>query len=157
MIGSMEENDPNYAKITNYIDHNPAAVLSTVGEDGPHGAVVYVITASHAMLCFVTKNQTKKYANLISNPAVALTFFNEYENTTLQVSGNAFLADNSSGLKEIVMDKIAKAHVAMSEWLPPVTKLQNGEYVVIGIELKTARLGDYSGIDQSAPVFTELK
>jgi len=64
----MDETNPNYAKIMNYVERNPAAVLSTMGEDGPHGAVVYLIPASHGTLCFVTKNQTKKYANIVNQP-----------------------------------------------------------------------------------------
>ena len=153
----MDEASPNYTKIMGYVERNPAAVLSTVGEDGPHGAVVYVIPASHGTLCFVTKNQTKKYANIVNQPSISLTIFNENESTTLQASGRAFVADNSQGLKEIVMEKMTKAHATMSDWLPPVSKIQNGEYVVIGIELASARLADYSSIDVGGPVFTELK
>jgi uncharacterized pyridoxamine 5'-phosphate oxidase family protein len=154
----MDEADPNYAKIMSYIERNPAAVLSTVGEDGPHGAVIYVIPASHATLCFVTKNQTKKYANIVSQSSVGLTFFNEKESTTLQATGKAYVANDSQGLKEIMMDRVTKAHATMSNWLPPVTKLASGEYAVIGIELKTARLTDFGSIDiQGVPSVTEIK
>ena len=129
----MDETSSAYTKIMSYIDRNPAGVLSTMSEDGPHGAVVYFITASHGTLCFVTKNQTKKYANIVNQPSVGITFFNERESTTLQATGHAFVADNKQGLKEIVMDKVTKAHATMSEWLPPVTKIRDGEFAVIGI------------------------
>lgn len=152
----MDETNPNYTKIVDYIDHNPAGVLSTVGDDGPHGAVVYVITASHGTLCFVTKNQTKKFANVVSHPAVSLTFFNERESTTLQITGRAYVADDSDRLRGIVMEKITKLHAAVADWLPPVTKLANGEYAVVGIELKTARLSDFGGVDSGGPTVIEL-
>lgn len=153
----MDENNPNYVKIMEYIDRNPAAVISTVGEDGPHGAVVYVIPASHGTLCFVTKNQTKKFANLSSRPAVSLTFFNEKESTTLQANGQAYVADPNQGLKEIVLDKMTRAHATVSNWLPPVTKLDSGEYAVVGIELKSARLTDFASTDlQGKPAVTEI-
>lgn len=152
----MDETSPNYTKIMSYIDRNPAGVLSTVGEDGPHGAVVYFITASHGTLCFVTKNQTKKYANVINQPSVCMTFFNEKESTTLQATGHAFVADEKQGLKEIVMEKITKAHATTAGWLPPATKIRDGAFVVIGIELKSARLADYGSIDVSGPTFIEL-
>ncbi|HTH72602.1 MAG TPA: pyridoxamine 5'-phosphate oxidase family protein [Candidatus Pristimantibacillus sp.] len=153
----MDETDPNYTKIMDYIARNPAAVLGTVDDEGPHGAVVYVIPASHGTICFVTKSGTKKYQNLTAHPKVSLTFFNERESTTLQASGHAYVADDSNGLKDLVMDKVTKAHAMVADWLPPVTKVQSGEYAVIGIELDTARLADYGSIDINGPVFTELK
>ncbi len=155
----MEESSPDYVKITSYIERNPAAVLGTSGADGPHGAVVFVIPASHGTVCFVTKNETKKYQNIMEQPLVSLTIFNEHESTTLQATGKAYLADNSTGLKEIVMDKITKGHAMMSDWLPPVTKIEEGEYVIIGIELNHARLTDYGGAagpGMGGPTVTEI-
>ena len=152
----MDESDPGYAKIMGYVERNPAAVLSTTGSDGPHGSVIYVVPASHGTLCFVTKNKTKKYANLAEHPLVSLTIFNEKESSTLQAVGSAYTAD-SLELKEFVMDKMRKAHAMMADWLPPVTKLNGGEYVVIGIELTYARLAEYQGMGITGPTFTELK
>lgn len=152
----MDEADPSYAKIMGYIDRNPAAVLSTVGDDGPYGAVVYVVPASHSTLCFVTKNKTQKYANLTEHPVVSLTFFNEREGTTLQTKGNAYTADDP-GLKNFVLDKTSKSHAVRADWLPPVTTLDAGEYVVIGVELTYARLAEYQGLGITGPTFTELR
>lgn len=153
----MDEANPSYTKIMAYIERNPAAVLSTIGEDGPHGAVVYTIPASHGTLCFVTKNQTKKYQDIVNNGAVSLTYYNDNESTTLQVTGNAYVADDSQGLQTIVMDKMTKAHATQSSWLPPVTKITSGEYAVIGVEVKYARLSDYGTLDVGGPTITELK
>lgn len=153
----MDEADPAYGKIMTYIDRNPAAVLSTTGKDGaPHGAVVYVCTASHGTVCFVTKNLTKKYANLVDHPQVCLTFYNEKESSTLQISGKAFIADNPDMI-DYVMDKIAKVHALQSDWLPPVSKVQAGEYAVVGVELTHARLAEFQGMGiGSNSIFTEL-
>ncbi len=152
----IDEANPNYAKIMDYINRNPAAVLSTIGDDGPHGTVIYVIAASHGTLCFVTKNQTQKYANLVAHPSVCLTFFVERESSTLQIAGEAYVAGDNQGLKEIVMEKITKAHATMTDWLPPVTKIASGEYAVIGIDIKSARLTDYGSMGMGGPTITEL-
>ena len=152
----MDESNPAYTKIIDYIGRNPAAVLSTVGEEGPHGAVIYVMAASHGTLCFVTKNETRKYENIVKNPTVGLTIFNEKEMSTLQASGRAFIADNTSGLKDLVMSKMEDVHATMSDWLPPVTKLANGEFVVIGIELNRVRLSDYGGQGMASPIVTQI-
>ncbi|HSX16934.1 MAG TPA: pyridoxamine 5'-phosphate oxidase family protein [Patescibacteria group bacterium] len=154
----MEDTSPNYTKIMTYIDRNPAAVLSTVNEDGaPHGAVVYICTTSHRNVCFVTKNLTRKFGNIAKHPQVSLTFFNEKEGTTLQASGNAFVADNPEMIN-YVLDKMNKMHAMQAGWVPPVTKLDAGEYAVIGIELQDARLADYSttGIGNNEATYTEL-
>ncbi len=145
----------NYVKITQYIDHNPAAVLGTIGEDGPHGSVIYAVTATGRMVCFVTKDQSRKYKNLIAQPQVCLTFLNEKEGTTLQASGKAFVAGDP-GLKEMILDRVTKMHAMMSGWAPPVTKLADGEYVVIGMELERATLTEYQDAGIGGPIITEL-
>lgn len=156
----MDETDSNYTTIMGYIDQNPAAVLSTVDADGnPHGAVIYVITASHSTLCFVTKNDTQKYNNLTNHASISLTFFNEKERSTLQVTGQAYVA-NDDGMKDFVLEKMAKAHVLTSDWVPPVTQLLTGEYVVVGVEVSTARLTRFQtveGVGIAGPSIIELK
>lgn len=138
-----------------YIERNPAAVLSTASNKGPHGAVVYVVPASHGTLCFVTKDKTQKYTNLTQHPTVSLTFFNEKEGTTLQATGKAYVAKNTE-LKDFVLEKMRKAHAVMAEWLPPVTQQTAGEFVVIGVELTHARLTEFRGLGIGEPTFTEL-
>jgi general stress protein 26 len=152
----MDETSPNYTKIMEYIDQNPAAVLSTVDKEGtPHGAVIYVCTASHGTLCFVTKNVTKKYSNITERPSVSLTFFDERSSSTLQVQGSAYIASDSK-MVDYVLDKVKKMHAMQAEWLPPVSKIQDGDYAVVGIEIQHARLAEYQGIGISGATFTEL-
>lgn len=153
----MDENNANYAKVMAYIDRNPAAVLSTTGDDGsPYGSVVYVCTSSHGTLCFVTRTSTKKYKNLVDRPQVSLTFFNEKESSTLQATGRAFIADNPK-LIDYVFDKIAKIHAMQADWLPPVSKLSTGDYSIIGVELTGARLAEFGGVGiGSNDIFTQL-
>ena len=152
----MDETNPSYAKIMEYIDHNPAAVLGTVDEDGvPHGAVIYVCTASHGTVCFVTKNVTKKYANIADRPSVSLTFFDERQSSTLQVQGRAFIAQDAQ-MVDYVLDRVKKIHALQAEWLPPVSKIQDGEYAVVGIEVQHARLAEYQGTGIGGASFTEL-
>jgi general stress protein 26 len=153
----MDETDPAYTKIMDYIERHSAAVLSTTNDDGtPHGAVVYVCTASHRTVCFVTKHRTQKYNNIDQRPIVGLTFFNEKEGSTLQATGSATITDDHQMI-DYVMDKIAKSHVIQAGWQAPVTKLKGGDYLVVGVELTTARLTEYQGAGISnEPTVTEL-
>ena len=133
------------------------AVIGTIGVDGKmHGAVVYVFTASHSTICFVTKDSTQKYVNITKNPLVTLTIFNEKETSTLQASGRAFVADDPKMI-DYVMDKITKSHITRSNWFPPITKLRDGSEAIIGIELTKARLAEYEGFGiGSDDMFTEV-
>lgn len=141
----MNEGGLEYAKIMDYIERNPAAVLSTTNGDGsPHGSVVYVVGMSHHTVCLVTKIGTQKYANIVSRPAVALTFFNEHDSSTLQASGQAYLAD-SPQMVDYVLDKVTKLHAMQAGWTPPVTHVPGEKYAVIGIELEHGRLSEFQG------------
>ncbi|MET0779783.1 MAG: pyridoxamine 5'-phosphate oxidase family protein [Candidatus Saccharimonadales bacterium] len=153
----MDETDPNYSKIMAYIDRNPAAVLSTINDDGtPYGAVVYVCSASHRTVCFVTKRRTQKYKDIDQRPIVSLTFFNEKEGSTLQTTGAATIT-NDHQMIDYVMDKIAKSHVMQAGWQAPVTKLEGSDYLVVGVKLDTVRLTEFQGAGiSSEPTITEL-
>jgi len=153
----MDEASPNYSKIMEYIDNNPAAVLGSVNADGtPHTAVVYVCTASHQTVCFVTKKLTQKYKNILVHPLVSISIFNERDSSTLQATGRAYAVDDPR-MKQYVTDRITKIHALQAEWLPPIDKLEAGEYSMIGVELTSARLAQYRGLGNSSEdIFTEL-
>ncbi len=144
-------------KFMNYVDHNPMAVLGTINDDGtPHGAIVYVCSLSNRSICFVTKNGTQKYDNLIKRPVVSLTIGNDKDSSTLQATGKAFIIEDAK-LLDGAMKKINEIHAIMAEWLPPLAKLRAGNYAIVGIELLHARLGEFKGLDiGSQEIFTEI-
>jgi general stress protein 26 len=155
----MDESSNEYDKVMSYIDAHPVAVLSTINSDGtPHSAVVYVVTASHHTICFITRNLTRKYQNLYERSEVSIAIYDERDSSTLQATGKAFVANNDNML-EYVLDKISKIHAERADWQPPIKKLrESGDYVVIGIELSTARLAEYQGLDaEGSDFFTEYK
>ena len=139
-------NIETYSNIQEYIDQNPVATLGTISPDNsPHGAVIYVCADSHHPLAyFITKQATRKYKNLIERHQVSLTIVNPSENSTLQANGRAFEVQDPAVI-DMVMKKLARGHVAATEWLPPIAKLRAGAYVIIGIELAHARLAQFKG------------
>lgn len=136
-----------YGKIKTYVNHNPVAILGTIGSDGfPHGAVIYIYADdTQPVVYFTTKQATKKYQNLTDHSHVSLTVVNSSENSTLQASGHSFEVQDSATI-DMVMKKIAHNHPATKEWLPPIAKLHAGAYVVVGIELVHARLSQFQGM-----------
>jgi len=145
--------------ITSYIDRNPIATLGTINADGtPHGAIVYVCTDGHEKrtIYFLTKTETTKFRNLTSDNHVSVTITNPDENSTLQANGTTFEVE-SPRLLEAIMVKLIKQHVHAKDWLPPLTKVRGGAYIMIGVTLKEARLALFD--DKSigdAHLFTQL-
>lgn len=146
-----------YSRIMGYIDKNPLATLSTINDNGtPHGALVYICALSDQTVCFVTKNLTQKYINMIERPDVSLTIGNDRDSSTLQINGKAVVVSNPA-LMETVLDKISAVHARMAEWLPPIAKLRAGNYAIIAVRIEHARLGEFRGLDiGSNQLFTEL-
>jgi len=155
----MDESGSDYQKIMRYVDDNPVAVIGTTNDDGsPHAAAVYVCTASHHSICFITRNLTKQYQNMYARPQVSVTIYNERDSSTLQATGTAFVV-NDPHIMDYVTDKVNSIHAIHAEWISPIAKLRNsGDLVVIGIEFDYARLAEYHGLDVNAEEsFTEIR
>lgn len=147
-----------YAQIADYINRNPIAILGTVGKDGlPKGAAVYVYADREKhVVYFLTKNKTQKYINLQANEDVSLTIVNPQENSTLQASGKAFTAHDSQAL-DAVTKQMVRVNPSSSKWIPPVSRLEAGQYVIVGITLQHARLAEFADMELiSTEIFTEV-
>lgn len=144
----MEDTGSNYQTIADYIEARPAAVISTINADGtPQSSVVYVFPISHHTICFVTRNLTQKYQNIFDRPDVSVTIYDKHDLSTLQASGTAFVA-NDEHMLNYTLDKIDKLFEIRGDSISPIGKMQSsGDYVLIGVELKKARLTSYQGID----------
>ena len=155
----MNNKDTDRAYILSYIDLNPVATLGTVNDDGtPHGSVVYVCTDDHrSVVYFLTKTETQKYKNLSARPIVSLTIANPDENSTVQASGMAAEIQDPQ-IIDTVMNKLTRLHVSAVDWLPPVSKLRAGPYVLVGITLRRARLAEYRGMSiGDERIFTQIE
>lgn len=154
----MKENSENQSIIMSYIDINPVATLGTISTEGtPYGAIVYVCTDNRRpIVYFITKNETKKYKDLMANNKVSLTIAHPAENSTLQATGTAQEVLDPVTLDE-VMKKLTKLHVTAYEWLPPVAKIRAGAYALISVTLEWARLAQFEGMNVGDErIFTQL-
>ena len=147
----------SYFRVMNYIEQNPMATLGTVNDDGtPHGAIIYLCGLSKQTVCFITKNLTQKYVNLIERPTVSLTIGNDKDSSTLQMTGQAYRI-NDPQVMDVAMQKIHAVHAIMAEWLPPIAKLRVGNYAIIGVKITKARLGEFKGLGiGSQNIYTEV-
>lgn len=148
----------NYSKIAKYIDNNPIGTLGTINLNGsPHGAVVYFCADDNRhFVYFLTKTETQKYKNISADDKVSLTIANSGENSTLQAVGRAMTVRDSQAI-DMVFQKITRAHASGTEWLPPISKLRAGAYVIVGIEILHARLAQFKGMSiGDEHIFTQV-
>jgi hypothetical protein len=73
---------------------------------------------------------------------VGLTFFSERDNSTLQISALAQVVEDQK-LADYILDSMQKKHAMQGAWAAPVTKVDAGSMVVIGLSIKLARLTEY--------------
>lgn len=154
----MNSTDDQYEKIVSYIDSNPLATLGTIDDAGwPHGAVVYIFAdRDQQKVYFLTKNETKKFKNLAAHDRVSLTIANQAQNSTLQATGRASIT-RDPGVLDMVVKKMARVNSISSEWVPPVSRLDAGQYAVVQVELEHTRLAEFNaGPPGEEHMFTEI-
>ncbi len=131
-----------------FLKEHDVAVLSTVDKEGNvSGAVVYYIVDQLNQIYIVTKSETKKATNILSNSKVALTIYDAAAAETLSIRGRAdFEQDEeiiSYVFNQIVQPKIYKG----VKTLPPVTHLKKGVFTVIRIVPRSGKYIDYKQPD----------
>jgi general stress protein 26 len=148
-------------KVMRYIDEHPVVVLSTLDDyNRPYGAVVYAVSGDHQTkmhLYFITKSDTAKFHNIQARPAVSITNYDEADVSTLQAQGHAEV-EHDPRVIDMVMKQLTRTHAHAAEWLPPIAKLRAGPYVLVGITVSYARIGEFKGKPiGSEDIFTETK
>lgn len=144
-------------KVLKYIHEHPEAVISTVNPDHtPHGAVVYVYATDLKRLYFLTKTGTQKFINLKDHSPVSVTIFDPRENSTLQIGGKSYIETDPHVISS-TMQKLMEVHVHASHWIPPIARVEAGDFVLVGIIPTNMRLAEY-GTDRTlnTKIYTEV-
>jgi general stress protein 26 len=120
-------------------------VLSTVGANNePHASVVHYINDKDENYYILTKTNTTKVKNIEQNNMVALTIHHTGSLRSLLIKGPA-IKEQDSSIHDIVYNQIsAPKNYIEGEKLPPITKIENGEYVVYKIVPSSSQLQDFS-------------
>ncbi len=147
-------------KVMRYIDEHPVVILGTIDDyNRPHGTVIYAVSGDHQTkmhVYFLTKSDTAKFHNLIARPAVSITAYDEHQVSTLQAQGHAAV-EKDPRVIDMVMKQLTRTHAHAEEWLPPIAKLRAGNYMLVGITVSHARLGEFGGKRIGDDIFTEVK
>ena len=148
-------------KVMRYIDEHPVVVLGTIDDyHRPHGSVVYAVSGdpeTKMHVYFLTKEDTVKFHNIKTRPAVSITGFDEDNIDCLQAQGHAEV-ERDPRVIDMVMKHLTRAHHHTEEWLPPIAKLRAGNYVIVGVTISHARIGEFKGATPgSHDIFTDAK
>lgn len=128
----------------NFLLANPIGVLSSVTPDNnPHGTVVYFCVDKDFVCSFITKSGTKKNDNIKHNNHVMLTVFDPKTQTTVQILGFAQEIRDSRRVNAIA-GSIVNTSIKTARNLPPLSKLDAGQFVGYEIVPVEARMATYA-------------
>lgn len=114
-------------KAFKFITKNRAAALATTNGVGlPHVAIVYCFAEKDLSLYFSTRVEGRKYMNLMGRPIVSMTFSNETEMQSIQLSGVAKRIESLELEQKILFDLITLRYGEPNWPVPPVKLFENG-------------------------------
>jgi general stress protein 26 len=115
-----------------FLESHDVAVLSTQNKwGGLFGAPVYYIVQPKEKVYILTRSETAKAKNILSNPGVALTVFDADPARTLQIQGLAKIETDQTTKTEVFNELTKKRPYTNGLQYPPVTHLNKGSYMVI--------------------------
>ena len=130
-----------------FILRNRAAAFATVDGTGtPHVATVYCTVHEDLTLYFSTRVEARKFHNLTCNPTAAMTFYNEQQMTTIQMTGRAERVENLEVEAEILRDLLIFRLEDPSLPLPPVRLFEAGatnELAIIKVSPLEMTIADF--------------
>lgn len=134
-----------------FLTRHKIAVLSTATDKHDvWGAAIYYAVDESLSFYFLTKKGTKKYHQILKNPHGAVTVADDAEQTTVQASGS--IKEVSTGEeRDQAYRKLALVHPAGDfSWKPPVTKMDDGETVLLKLTSQTLQYANFQSSSQDS-------
>lgn len=140
-----------------FLKANNAGVLATISSDGkPHASAIYYVSDDDFNLYFITQFKSRKCQAIRANPSVAFTVGTLDVPQTLQIEGVAAELSHDDEKQAHIAD-LVQALMSNSRYYAPVTKLDPAEVVMIWIQPKWVRWGDYASVESGTDnVLTEI-
>lgn len=115
-----------------FLRSHDTAVLSTIERSGNVTSAVVFYIFSHGYVYILTKDGTRKARNMMANRQVSLTIYDAEHLQTVQMQGTAEV-ELDPAIKQSIYEYIARPYSRASEKAPPVTKIQNGSFIIFRI------------------------
>lgn len=147
----------NEEKILEYLAKQKVIALASSDEHGVlHSAVVYVYAKEPKKWFIITKQNTKKAINFGKQPRFSAVAYDRYDNSTVQARGITAKEEDYDAIGE-VMAGMAKIYGTERDYLPPIAKIDAGEYVVLRLDVEWLRFAKYGNAKAgSEDIFVEL-
>lgn len=145
-------------KILEYLAKHRVIALSTSDTHNIlHSAAVYVYAKEPKEWFILSKLDTKKMRNLSKQPRFSAVVFDRHDsNSTLQARGIASKVEDRDTIGE-TMTAMAKIYGTENDYLPPIAKIEAGQYVVVKLSVEWLRFAGYGGAKAgSKDIFVEL-
>ncbi len=138
------------SKAFTFLSKQNTAVIATVNVEGrPNTSVIYYYIQRDSKMYFITKSNTVKYLNILTNPHVSLCVYDEDARLTVQASGRVHEVKEEEEQVE-VMNKLAKVRDGHGDaWMPPVSQIKAGKLVVMRVEISELRMTDFKNFHKS--------
>ena len=130
------EKEKNTAIIKKFLQEKNLAVVATISPEGkPHSAAVNFFLDEDFSLYFLTKSTSSKHSNILMNPAVSLTVYDDYMfPASAQIEGEALVVntdDQKIKVQRKLIEKLWKG-----PYLPPILKQPGWGTVLIKVAIK---------------------
>ncbi|MDL2341666.1 MAG: pyridoxamine 5'-phosphate oxidase family protein [Patescibacteria group bacterium] len=145
-----------------FINTNRIGVLASVDPNGePHAAVIYHTVDTDFNVSFLTKTGTKKYDNLIRHNHTVYVIYEPKSQTVAQITGEAVEILDGYEINQVAAAVFITSLRTSDGGVPPIAKLQAGDYTAFRIKPRQIRMasyarpdaGDYSKIFESIESF----
>lgn len=148
------KNQPSLGKrrrrIYEFLDTNRIGVLASTSPDNePHGSVIYHSTTQDFDVSFLTKKGTQKYRNLKIHNHVVLVVFDPHNQSVVQVYGSAKEITDSYEINRLAAAIFVTSLKNSDVGIPPIAKLDAGEYIAFVIKPDQIRMASYSNLESS--------
>lgn len=141
-------------KIYKYLSSRRSGVLATVSPNHtPHAAAIYYSISPKFEISFITKQDTKKAHNITKNNRVILVVCDDAAQIMAQVIGKASDITHTPEAEDVFASAIKAAHDTSLSGVPPISKLNVGNYVAYRITPNIVRMADFSRAQSGSDPF----
>lgn len=136
-------------KTLNYLKEHSLCVIATANMQGePEAATINYFVDDDFNLFFITRKDTRKHANLLANPRVAIVVGTEPEPHTVQLQGDAVFLENEDELKAFsdaleLRPELFQLYFASMRRHPIFPRAQESDVSIIRVDIRWLRWLDY--------------
>ena len=155
---SMEPDaETKRARALDFLKSHTAGFLATISREGePHASVVYYTSDESFSIFFLTLISSRKYAAMKANPKAAFVVGTLDVPQTLQIEGIVTELHEGDDMGKHIPELLQRL-TSNATYFAPITKMDPADIVVMWLEAKWIRWGDYATAGGgNKNVFTEF-